>query len=48
VILEGDVMEPLLKKLDDMRRALGSDRVYDVIGGSKVRRPDEGLAGPVG
>ena len=29
---EGEVMQKLLKKLDDMRRALGSDRVYDVIG----------------
>jgi superfamily II DNA or RNA helicase len=29
---EGEVMECLLRKLDDMRRALGSDRVYDVIG----------------
>jgi hypothetical protein len=29
---EGEVMERLLDKLDDMRRALGSDRVYDVIG----------------
>ncbi|HVC98494.1 MAG TPA: helicase-related protein [Pirellulales bacterium] len=29
---EGEVMERLLKKLDDMRKALGSDRVYDVIG----------------
>ena len=29
---EGEVMERLLHKLDDMRRALGSDRVYDVIG----------------
>ena len=29
---EGEVMDRLLKKLDDMRQALGSDRVYDVIG----------------
>jgi superfamily II DNA or RNA helicase len=29
---EGEVMHRLLKKLEDMRRALGSDRVYDVIG----------------
>ncbi len=29
---EGEVMERLLRKLDDMRLALGSDRVYDVIG----------------
>ena len=29
---EGEVMERLLRKLDDMRKALGSDRVYDVIG----------------
>lgn len=29
---EGEVMDRLLRKLDDMRRALGSDRVYDVIG----------------
>ena len=29
---EGEVMERLLSKLDDMRQALGSDRVYDVIG----------------
>lgn len=29
---EGEVMERLLRKLDDMRQALGSDRVYDVIG----------------
>jgi superfamily II DNA or RNA helicase len=29
---EGEVMQRLLKKLDDMRKALGSDRVYDVIG----------------
>ncbi len=29
---EGEVMHWLLRKLDDMRRALGSDRVYDVIG----------------
>ena len=29
---EGEVMERLLHKLDDMRKALGSDRVYDVIG----------------
>ncbi len=29
---EGEVMHCLLRKLDDMRRALGSDRVYDVIG----------------
>jgi hypothetical protein len=29
---EGQVMERLLEKLDDMRQALGSDRVYDVIG----------------
>jgi len=29
---EGEVMERLLDKLDDMRLALGSDRVYDVIG----------------
>ncbi len=29
---EGEVMERLLRKLEDMRRALGSDRVYDVIG----------------
>ncbi|NLE38620.1 MAG: DUF3883 domain-containing protein, partial [Pirellulaceae bacterium] len=29
---EGEVMHRLLRKLDDMRRALGSDRVYDVIG----------------
>jgi hypothetical protein len=29
---EGEVMECLLDKLDDMRSALGSDRVYDVIG----------------
>ncbi len=29
---EGEVMQRLLKKLEDMRRALGSDRVYDVIG----------------
>lgn len=29
---EGEVMQCLLRKLEDMRRALGSDRVYDVIG----------------
>jgi superfamily II DNA/RNA helicase len=29
---EGEVMARLLHKLDDMRKALGSDRVYDVIG----------------
>ena len=29
---EGEVMDRLLRKLDDMRKALGSDRVYDVIG----------------
>ena len=29
---EGEVMQRLLRKLDDMRLALGSDRVYDVIG----------------
>jgi hypothetical protein len=29
---EGEVMDRLLRKLDDMRQALGSDRVYDVIG----------------
>src|SRR5262249_29524928 len=29
---EGEVMDCLLRKLEDMRRALGSDRVYDVIG----------------
>ena len=29
---EGEVMARLLRKLDDMRKALGSDRVYDVIG----------------
>jgi len=29
---EGEVMQRLLVKLDDMRQALGSDRVYDVIG----------------
>ncbi|MBN1909331.1 MAG: DUF3883 domain-containing protein [Pirellulales bacterium] len=29
---EGEVMHRLLRKLEDMRRALGSDRVYDVIG----------------
>ncbi len=29
---EGEVMERLLRKLDDIRSALGSDRVYDVIG----------------
>ena len=29
---EGEVMDRLLGKLDDMRLALGSDRVYDVIG----------------
>ena len=29
---EGEVMECLLHKLEDMRLALGSDRVYDVIG----------------
>jgi superfamily II DNA or RNA helicase len=29
---EGEVMQRLLLKLDDMRLALGSDRVYDVIG----------------
>jgi len=29
---EGEVMHRLLRKLDDMRKALGSDRVYDVIG----------------
>ncbi|HEY7533352.1 MAG TPA: helicase-related protein, partial [Nitrospiraceae bacterium] len=29
---EGEVMTRLLRKLDDMRIALGSDRVYDVIG----------------
>ena len=29
---EGEVMERLLRKLADMRLALGSDRVYDVIG----------------
>src|SRR5271157_4721904 len=29
---EGEVMDCLLRKLDDMRKALGSDRVYDVIG----------------
>ena len=29
---EGQVMQRLLHKLDDMRKALGSDRVYDVIG----------------
>jgi hypothetical protein len=29
---EGQVMDRLLHKLEDMREALGSDRVYDVIG----------------
>ncbi|MEO1618682.1 MAG: helicase-related protein [Planctomycetota bacterium] len=29
---EGEVMNRLLRKLNDMRIALGSDRVYDVIG----------------
>lgn len=29
---EGEVMQRLLRKLADMRAALGSDRVYDVIG----------------
>ncbi len=29
---EGEVMDRLLIKLEDMRTALGSDRVYDVIG----------------
>ncbi|HWE00892.1 MAG TPA: helicase-related protein [Tepidisphaeraceae bacterium] len=29
---EGQVMQRLLTKLNDMRKALGSDRVYDVIG----------------
>ncbi len=29
---EGEVMDCLLRKLEDMRQALGSDRVYDVIG----------------
>ena len=29
---EGEVMQRLLLKLNDMRKALGSDRVYDVIG----------------
>ncbi|MBI2806091.1 MAG: DUF3883 domain-containing protein [Planctomycetes bacterium] len=29
---EGEVMDRLLRKLADMRLALGSDRVYDVIG----------------
>ena len=29
---EGEVMDWLLRKLEDMRVALGSDRVYDVIG----------------
>ncbi len=29
---EGEVMDCLLRKLEDMRKALGSDRVYDVIG----------------
>jgi superfamily II DNA or RNA helicase len=29
---EGEVMDRLLVKLEDMRQALGSDRVYDVIG----------------
>jgi superfamily II DNA or RNA helicase len=29
---EGEVMARLLRKLEDMRQALGSDRVYDVIG----------------
>jgi superfamily II DNA or RNA helicase len=29
---EGEVMDRLLAKLEDMRAALGSDRVYDVIG----------------
>ena len=29
---EGEVMDRLLRKLEDMRQALGSDRVYDVIG----------------
>ena len=29
---EGEVMDRLLLKLEDMRKALGSDRVYDVIG----------------
>jgi SNF2 family DNA or RNA helicase len=29
---EGEVMDRLLRKLEDMRKALGSDRVYDVIG----------------
>lgn len=29
---EGEVMDRLLRKLDEMRKALGSDRVYDVIG----------------
>jgi len=29
---EGEVMDRLLRKLEDMRLALGSDRVYDVIG----------------
>ena len=45
---EGEVMDRLLRKLEDMRKALGSDRVYDVIGeiipGPKVRLADEGLA----
>jgi superfamily II DNA or RNA helicase len=31
-IREGEVMARLLRKLEDMRQALGSDRVYDVIG----------------
>ena len=30
--VEGEVMHLLLRKLADMRKALGSDRVYDVIG----------------
>jgi SNF2 family DNA or RNA helicase len=29
---EGEVMDRLLHKLEDMRKALGSDRAYDVIG----------------
>ncbi len=29
---EGSVLEAILSKLEDMRRDLGSDRVYDVIG----------------
>lgn len=31
-VVEGRILKRLLDKLDDMRKAMGSDRVYDVIG----------------